>query len=132
VTARPQDVELPLRYRPVVRRCGNSRHGFSAQMVSSPDPRDSDWRGEDSRQWIKASDHDAALAAAQVREEELIAAVNSLLDQVIKFRDARHAAEARAEQLAGLTFPEKPEDLPKQREATPVPVWPTNSNGDEL
>ena len=71
MTARPQVelAELPVkRYRPQVVKDGNCRHGFGVRMVTSEKASDSDWRGEDSRQWVEYSDY-AALAARLAESE---------------------------------------------------------------
>jgi len=55
------DAKPVARYRPTLRKDGNSRGGYAPMMTTKPDPRDSDWRGEDSRQWVSLADHQQAV-----------------------------------------------------------------------
>lgn len=56
-------------FRPVVRKDGNATCGYTAHMTSKPDNRDSDWRGEESRQWVRLTDHEAALAELRAERD---------------------------------------------------------------
>lgn len=64
----PNDQQAALkalkRYRPVTYRNGNCRGGVGAKMTDAPDNRGSDWRGEDSREWVKLSDVIALLQSS--------------------------------------------------------------------
>jgi len=108
-------------YRPALQKHPTGKSGYVAFMTRHQSPRDSEWNGEESRQWVKLADYKRDITERDARISELTTAMQRQANAV-KMIDMSHVARAEtmmqhAQVLYDLS---KPDELESLRQANAI------------
>jgi hypothetical protein len=62
-------------YRPALQKAPHTKAGYVAYMSRHPHPHDSDWSGEESRQWVRLVDYTRDIAGRDARMDMVCRAI---------------------------------------------------------